>query len=323
MRSLYVAFKDRSTVGAATASTAKRLGVPLTYSPENASVMAFTDTDALNLSRQNHPFYVSEQALFNLTDRIGMLSLGIPVLPSSLNPTDFEGPVFVKYRRTYKQAFHPLSYTSWESAAALMGAEGEAFTAYQNNPDARVGEFVVQPQLAYPTDDIDVIFTVNERSEVIFVAACTISFGAPGQASLIKSCALPAEIEQTIRKLCKEQNVRGGAHNADFTLYNGQYCLMDWNPRFPMGTVMKHAGDVGFIDAGLLHMCGESVVQPPMKHFEQRGYFDAPLRVSLVKDIRALGCYPRSNNFGIVQVGVVTDTAEQAAEIFATVEALR
>lgn len=323
LRELFIGFADKRAIGAATAAAAARLGIHVTNVLDGASVMAFSEDAAVAISKKAPSFFASEQALFNLTDRLGMQTLGVPVLPTSLDPKDFSGPIFLKYRRTYKQAAHPLSYTAWNSAEDLFTAAGDMFSAYQTNPDPRVGELVTQPKLPYPTENIDVVFTVNESSDVHFIACCAMSFSAPGEATSIRSVPLPAEIEQRVRKLCKEQNLRGGAHNADFVLYGGEYCLSDWNPRLPMGVALKHASDVGFTDSALLHMCGASVEQQPLKHFEQRGYFDNPLSFGHAMTIRKIGAFPRSSSAGIVRISVVTDNEMQAADVFAAIEALR
>lgn len=313
---LYIPYGNRADIGAGLASTAARLGIELTHHTQDAAVCAFSDPEAQELAGRNHPRFVNSEAFFQLTDRIGMQQLGIPVVPTSLNPFDVDGALFIKHRRTYKANNHPLCYTSWDSAQSLMSAEGTSFKKYQENPDPLLGELIAQPLFQYPTTGVDVCFSVNQQSEVLFFAVCDISYASPGRSIAITSCELPYVLEQRLRSVCKRLNIRGGFHNADFTWFADDWCLTDWNARMPMGVAQGHAGHIGFVDDALRHMCGDVVEQKPLMYFEQRGYITQGIPISEYSRIVNATAFPRLRDYCIGTVSVVAESSEAARKTF-------
>ena len=313
---LGIGLRDRAYLGAALSETAKRVGIEVTPISTDSAPCVFTDVAAKDLAETNHPYFIGEKAFFSVTDRIGMQALEIPVLPTVLDPNELSGPIFVKHRRTYKARPTALCYTSWASAQEFLGTAGLVFDAYQKNPDSVVGELVAQPLLSYPTKDLDVCFSVNPDGEVLFFAVCKMRYIAPGKAASIVSCDLPDDICQRVRRLCKKLKISGGFHNADFVWFNNEWCLVDWNARLTFGIAQKHAGDVGFLDDALLHMCGGEVAQKPLMHFEQRGYWHQPVPLNQYGRIVAAGAFPRTNNNGIYSVSVTTDSPESARSVY-------
>jgi hypothetical protein len=93
---------------------------------------------------------------------------------------------------------------------------------------------------------------------------------------------------------------------------------MDWNARLTFGIAQKHAGDVGFLDDALLHMCGRDVTQKPLMHFEQRGYFHKPIALDQYGRIIAAGAFPRVNNAGIDRISLTARTSDAAKDIYDT-----
>lgn len=313
-----IRFKDQAGIGAALASTAKRLGVGVEPDYSNAVPCVFYDACAYALAKQEHSNFMDFAAFFSLTDRLGMQSLGVPTVPTATDPDTLSGPIFIKHRRTYKAGSHSLCYTGWSSAQELMRIKGAEFLECQRNPNPLLGELVAQPLLTYPTEDLDVCFSVNPDGDVLFFAVCKMRYVSPGKAASIVSCDLPDDIRQRVLYLCKNLRVRGGFHNADFVRFNNEWCLADWNARLTFGVAQKHAGDAGFLDDALLHMCGGEVTQKPLMHFEQRGYFHKPIALNQYGRIIAAGAFPRVNNAGIDRISLTARTSDVAKNIYDT-----
>jgi hypothetical protein len=313
---LGVRHRDQRGLGAALCSTAKRLGIPVSYDFNDAIPCVFNDVSALKLAETNHPRFMDRASFLSATDRLLMTDLGIPVLPTHVDPSYFQGPIFLKHRRTYKRYKHLLCYTGWQSAGEMLQQHGAAFLEYQKNPDPLSGELIAQPLLSYPTQDLDVNFSVNADGDIFVFAALDMRYASPGKAKIIVSCELPGQIKDRVTHLCKLLKIKGGFHNVDFVWFDGEWRLVDWNARLPLGMALRHAGDVGFLDDAMLHMCGKPVINPTIMHFEHRGYSDAPIAQSRYGEIVAAGAFPRMDGSGIQSVSIVTSSPEGAKAVY-------
>ena len=167
---LYIPFKQRFHLASGVVETAKRVGVELASSSEGAAVFVTLDDDGVRFSELNHPRFMSSDSFFSVTDRLGMQTLGIPTLPTTLDPFSIDGPLFLKHRRTRKwitssgARAHALCYTPWESAQALMDARGSEFEDSRKTATPEFGELIAQPLLPYPTEDIDLWATASHTS---------------------------------------------------------------------------------------------------------------------------------------------------------------
>lgn len=277
------------------------LGIEVVDDPSLADVALPTDdTQALMLSSSSacaHLAPMSLQAFTNLTDRMAMLSLGIPVLPAYMPTTPEEllalpdEPVFVKRRKTYIQDHSPFAYQEYANPQALLDAADASFWEIQASDNA----FVVQPALSHPFQDLDLQIAVNKNSEVLVLSALTLTHEAPKQ---LGAC-VPFEgdisaVKAQVQALCTAQGLGAGIHNLQFVQYGGEWCLMDWNARLTGAQAQCFPMAYPVLDDAILHMLGQ-----PLRHaadhlyIEQRSYRHLQLdKTAAVKAMRC-GLFPR------------------------------
>lgn len=313
MMKLYMEPRERRRIGASASALAQRLGIELSDTPDGAALLALTDVTAQMFADKYPGQFMSMEAFERIKNNLRMAELGIPVIPSSTDPMAFSGPVFVKPRRTLKQSTSRVAYTAWASAQEFMAQHGGEF-------QAAGGELVFQPAWSYPSRDFEINFAVNADSEVFFYSSCAAVNGGIHRFSSFKTAPAPDGLEDAIRQVCQEQQIKGGMHCLDFTEVNGEYRLYDWNPRPAFYAVLGLLKAPGYADAGMAHLCGLSPLDAPTVHFEQRAYFDQPIDGKWYTRICELGMFARFDATGITRIAAVTESAASSEILFNQME---
>lgn len=317
---LYMDPRERRTLGGPTTVLAQRVGVELSDTPDGSAILALSDLVAQKFSRELPDQFMPAESFDRLTDKLRMHELGVPVIPSSLDPQAFSGPVFIKQRRTLKQSVPRLAYTRWDSAAEFMAAHGSEFQAFNANPENIGGELIFQPAFSYPAQGFEMNFSVNRASEVLYYSTCQNITIAPERYGFIKTTIAPQVVKDAIANIVSQQVIRSGIHCVTFVFMDGEYRLYDWNARPPFYGVLHFLSVPGFADAAMAHMCDLPVPDLPTKYFEQRGYFDSPIDSKCYPQILELGMFPRLDQTGITRVGVVTVDENTAQNLFNQME---
>lgn len=307
---------------------AQTIGLKLSNVPTKYN-LPLTD-QAVVAQISNLSNFMSEDTFYKITDRIEQQKLGIPVLPAIIPTTDSDLdyfgniPIFVKPRKTYCKILHKYAYTIWESPTALRNAiESDDFWKYQWHPDPLCGEFVITPAIAHPLEDNIVSFSVNENSEVLFLKMQpTIDTGPNDYGAFEAYPEVPLELQAYVRKVCLEQNIKGGIHDLDFVTYEGHLVLMDWNTRPGYGTSAGRFLKSGYMVAALAHMVGLPV--PPIlpTYTIQRTYRGMNLPWVLCILAKDAGIFARREGIYLYTLAYTGNTKQEALDALNNFEAL-
>lgn len=207
---------------------------------------------------------MTSRALWNVSDRLLQQRLNMPVLPAWRGRTPEElleigdRPIFVKRQRTHAKDPSEWSYTHWVNPQAFIDAVPASFWEAQQKPDETYGEFIFQPYIAPPFQDLDVRIAVNKDSETLVWSVMQMTHEAANQLGrwvpYQGDCsALLEKIKQDV----KEQGLKAGIHLLQFAPYNGEWCLMDWNSRLTGSHVSLFPSVYPVLDDPFLWMLGE------------------------------------------------------------------
>lgn len=330
MKLLYIPVTDQAWCGQNWRTVAKRIGATVTMSAfVTPYVLSCNDASSVAIAEGGKHNFMSKYALWNITDRIGMTGLGIPVMPTVFpqKPTDligkFDGPIFVKSRRTYGKNTDPLAYTTWTDVAEFIATAPQTFWGSEKIA-TNFGEFVVQPALSFPLTDLDVNFAVNERGEVKFFLGMEMRHLAPNTPDTYKMVAIPEIVKDHIRTVIGYNPIKGGIHNVQFAWYNEQWVLLDWNTRpalgFSQGVAAAHPG---LLDSALAFMMDIPGVEDTPFYLEQRSYYDDPFTMADISAIYAIGLVPRVTNGIINRVAGIADNKTMVDAMFVALDALK
>lgn len=286
---------------------------------------------AINDPSMAHLAPMSQQALFNLTDRIGQQTIGVKVLPSVLPraPEDldgkFPGPIFVKRRSTLVKDTSPLAYTRWATTAEFVSATDAAFWAEQRDSTSPNGAFIVQPALDEKLEVLDVFVSINAQSELIVWASLhSLDVGVNAYMANRKctDTALLDTLGEELKFLALDQSLKAGIHGISYTKYNGEWCMFDWNLRSHLTLHMFAATHPIYAEA-VAHMVGRPLDVAPELFYEVRCYDAYKLPVSRSREIVRYGMLIRRINTvgNISRVACVGYSEAEVTEKFTALEA--
>lgn len=154
-----------------------------------------------------------------------------------------------------------------------------------------VGGFVYQPHLGFPQEDLDISFAVNAGGDIHLFDARRLTHAEAKKPLGSRQAAAQevAAVEGPLRAAVRRLGIRGGIHNVQFLQYQGQWCVIDWNPRPARGFT---DGLCQALEAPLAFMLGIPC-NAPSYLMENRSYWDSPIPLHLEPTIRALGLLPR------------------------------
>jgi hypothetical protein len=310
---LYMEPRERRRLGAPASALANRLGIELADTPDGAALLALTDITAQTFADKYPKQFMPMEAFERIKNNLRMAELGIPVVPSSTDPSAFSGPVFVKPLRTLKNSVSKLAYTTWDSAQDFMEKHGIEF---QSNGE----QLVFQPAWSYTSRNFELNFAVNQDGEALFYSSLNAVNGGVDRYSSFKTAPANKVLEAAISRVCREQQIKGGMHCVDFTEVDGEYKLFDWNPRPTFSAVLELLKAPGYADAGMAHLCGLPLADAPNVHFEQRTYFNPPIDGKWYPRLCELGFFARSDNTGITRITAVTESEASAEILFNQME---
>lgn len=279
-------------------AAAQRIGLSLTAAP-SPYVLPLSGVGAWEMTSRVNANYMTPEALRVVSDRRELAKLGVPVLPT-LVPLSADallafgdGPVFLKPADTSKlKKQNQLTYTKWDSVQHLAVAVDAEFWAAQQNPDTA---FSVQPLVPYPISEMTAYVSVNEASEVLVYHSSLDTSEIVDRRSLIEQpTPVPDYVRAAVQTVCTALNIKGGIHDAQFILLDGQWYLNDWNAR-PGGISEGLVPAKNVMESALAHMVGDPVPDVPPFYGEQRGYWGRGIPMEMANVARTMGMFPRCN----------------------------
>lgn len=269
------------------ADAAASIGCSITRTPQQ-KVVCLRDIDAIYASGLDIDF-ISKENLRILLDRTRYHETGVPVIPSVVPLTidDLSAfgdvPLFIKPSCTYHVPVGALKklnnrglpggYTHWQSPTAAAEGLSQQFWDYQQSPDY-LGPLVVQPSCGEKVDMYVADVAINANNEVyLYESAIAMQIHGFYREDSIDSIRMPDDCMQHIRDIATLLNIRGGVHCVQFIEYNGQLCLMDWNPRAAgYFDILEKPGQLA---AALSHVVGlEATYDPYSTVLRQEIYRD-------------------------------------------------
>jgi len=286
---------------------------------------------AVNSPELLHLAPMSQQAMFNLTDRIGQQSIGIKVIPTVL-PTaaadldgKFTGPVFVKRRSTLVKDTSPLSYTRWPSTAEFVAAVDQTFWTEQADSTSPNGAFIVQPALDEKLETIDMFVSVNAHSELITWASLHSFDVGVNDYRANRKCTdtqVLQALDEELKLLALDQALMAGIHCVSYTRYDGEWCMFDWNLR-SIATFHMFAQTHPIYAEAVAHMVGHPLTEVPQLFYETRCYGSTSnIPVSSSREVVRFGMQLRSftSSGAIDRVACIGYSEAEVSSKFAALE---
>lgn len=266
-----------------------RLGVSITLnSAEADAVLPLGDSAALPLA--GHPKFMSQAALDVVLNKDRLGETGLTVLPTTLVESEQAAP-----------------------AGSIVKPRNSA-----------AGGLVAQPHLGFPQQDIDITVAVSPLGEIKVFNAMRLTHHAAKDPGAARSAteAEVALVSAGLQDAFTLLDIKGGIHNLQFLFHQGQWCLVDWNPRPANAATEGLPLFYPYMDAPLAHMMGlqEPAVQPAV--FVYREYRNPPIPKRHEAAIRAAGLLPRGNGVnGFSRVSGVGASEAEVNALFDTMEA--
>lgn len=309
----------------------RSLGVEFVSDIDQAQYsMPLSDTQTYELVQSGTCAPMGIEALHNITDRMGMQTLGIPVVSSSLpkSPEELrtafaaDTKIFVKRRRTYGKDKNILAYTQWDNVETFIAAVGPEFWIAQNDPDANCGEFVIQELLPHPLETLNLHVAVNKYGEA-FVWAKMVrvhdEVNVLGRYVPYKGKCI--EVLRALCAVCNDQKIRASMHEIEFVWLNDRWTLLDWNPRLTGHFIHSLAAVYPVMDDALLHMMGEEPrgeahgLYTEQRTYARNGFDDEAKGVAI-----RLGLYSFIDNLQTVRLSSVGETSTMVINRFTEFE---
>jgi hypothetical protein len=231
-----------------------RLGVAVTQDKAEGGithVMPLADAavnDCVQMAAALNLPYMTEQTKLQCSDKFLMTQLpseyGVKtlktVVPMSAADLDAlpDAPMLVKKRRTYtKVDAFSFSYKVFPNRAALLAELGEAFWAYQENPDLVTGEYVAQE--AGDAGDYAALkvvhFAINGQSQALRVRNTDVRY-LPGNSDIFDAFGHDdfTDIEgqmSAIERVVAGLGIKNALMSVQFVKKGADWYLMDWNFR--------------------------------------------------------------------------------------------
>lgn len=282
---LYIPSKDQSFGLSAYSALLKSFGVEVVSAAHGAdAVLPLTDLGSLLCV--DHPRFMPSDSLQVVLTRHRLHETGLPALPTT-----------------------PIQNADEAPSGTLVKTANSA-----------VGGYVFQPHLGFPQEDLDVTFSVNQAGELMEVCVLHLTHEAAKKPTTLREVEQGEKlaIMQALSLACDRLLIKGGIHNVQFLRYEGQWCVIDWNPRPAFAHSEGMASMHPYMARPLAHMLGLPLpeFQPP--HFKNESFWDKPIPLFLEAKIRQIGLLPRRHGIsrGFPRVSGVASTQEKLADMF-------
>lgn len=290
MTKLFISLHERSDARQSWLAAAARLGVDVTGHIDGAHILPLGNQTAEAASTLPGVNYMDAATFGILSDCIarGTYLPAMPATQAEAAVLAVTGPVFVKPRMNIRKGISELSYTRWESGAALHAAAWQEFVTAESD----LGGLVAVPDMGNPMTSLEIDFAVNAASEVYVMHTFTHGFTEHNRpTNMVSGAVAPSDLVAAISSFCAQRGIKGGIYNVQAVQHDGIWKMMDWNAR-PTGMYGVAAGvHPGVADAGLAHMLGLPVEPTPV-HIELRSYWSNPIPNELAAQVRSHGLIP-------------------------------
>lgn len=323
MSKLYIALDQPLEVRQSWGAVAQRLGVETTPIASGAThAMPHNGITALAVCQMPGINFMPAETLAIITDRI-LIGMHLPALPAVAASSQAEleaafgtGPVYLKPRDNVFKRMNAgtpggdLCHTAWESPALVPTV---AYT------EMAEGRLVACPHLGSPHHNLEIDFAVNAAGDMLVMHCFNHGFQTGDQPlRMTLDGEAPPELIASLQLFCKLRGVRGGIHSVQAVNHNGQWVVMDWNPR-PSGMYPGFAHlHPGIADRGLAHMMGLALPEQQPVYIELRPYWDRQIPNTSAAAIRAIGLHPRwvYDRSRIARVAAVANTRAEVDAMF-------
>lgn len=298
---------------------AKRNNIEVTSILDDNSVMIPHNGDsAESLAMHSPNKFMAFFVLGIITDRIniGQYLPAIPAVSCSM-PEEFMSrfgdiPVYLKLRTNKYKTSNGTSHLINKLWNSIMDLSPDAFSLM------KFGSLVACPYIGEPIRNLEIDFALNSNSDILIMHCSNHGFIENNKpTNLTNDGTIPNDLLEKIQDFCKTHSIKNSIHNIQAVQYNGEWVIMDWNPR-PSGMYPGFAEHhPGIADRGFLHMFDISCEYIPCA-IELRSFHDITIDNSNAKAIRDVGLHPRwiYDKTKIARIAAVADSKQEIEELF-------